>query len=219
VEEPDAYDDAAGPAPRTLSPKVRRRLRVLAFIVIPALFIGVLAVGLIRTEAPKAKQGSVAPDFSLDLVGGGTLSSNDLKGSPVVINFWASWCVPCQQEASDFEATWKQYQSEGVRVVGVNYEDSQQDAQAFLKQYGITYPSVRDTGGDLATKFGVRGVPETFFIDTQFRFFAFEQGSEQGNRSGTRILGAVSRPKLKADIDSLLAYTPPPASPAAAEKG
>jgi cytochrome c biogenesis protein CcmG/thiol:disulfide interchange protein DsbE len=205
--------DAAGPptgspaatTPGTRSPKVRRRLRVLAFIVIPALFMGVLTVGLIRTEAPKVRQGAVAPDFTLPTVGGGTLSSSELRGTPLVINFWASWCDPCNQEAPDLQATWTQYQAKGVRVVGVDYEDRLADAQAFVAKYGITYPSVVDKGGELATKFGVRGVPETFFVDAQFRYFSIGQGREQGNRFGTRILGAVSRPQLKSQIDSMLA--------------
>lgn len=205
----DASDTPAGGSPattrRVLRAKVRRRLRVLAFIVIPALFMGVLAVGLIRTEAPKVREGGVAPAFTLSTVGGGTLSSSELRGSPVVINFWASWCDPCNQEAPDLEATWKQYRAKGVRVVGVDYEDQPADAQAFLSRYGITYPSVVDRGGELATTFGVRGVPETFFIDAQFHFFAIGQGEEQGNRFGTRILGAVSRPQLKSQIDAMLA--------------
>ena len=205
----DASDTPAGESPATtrkvLPAKVRRRLSVLAFIVIPALFMGVLAIGLIRTEAPKVREGGVAPAFTLSTVGGGTLSSSELRGSPVVINFWASWCDPCNQEAPDLEATWKQYQAKGVRVVGVDYEDQPADAQAFLSRYGITYPSVVDRGGELATTFGVRGVPETFFIDAQFHFFAIGQGEEQGNRFGTRILGAVSRPQLKSQIDAMLA--------------
>jgi cytochrome c biogenesis protein CcmG/thiol:disulfide interchange protein DsbE len=205
----DAFETPAGgsPAnkPKTLPAKLRRRLRVLAFIVIPALFMGVLAVGLIRTQAPKVREGAVAPDFSLSTVGGGTLSSSELHGTPVVINFWASWCDPCNQEAPDLEATWKQYQAKGVRVVGVDYEDQPADAQVFMNRYGISYPSVVDRGGELATAFGVRGVPETFFIDAQFHFFAVGQGEEQGNRFGTRILGAVSRPQLKSQIDAMLA--------------
>jgi cytochrome c biogenesis protein CcmG/thiol:disulfide interchange protein DsbE len=205
----DAFDTPAGgsPAatPRTLPAKVRRRLRVLAFIVIPALFMGVLAVGLIRTESPKVREGGIAPDFSLPTVGGGTLSSSELRGSPVVINFWASWCDPCNLEAPDLEATWKQYQAKGVRVVGVDYEDQPADAQVFMSRYGIRYPSVVDRGGELATAFGVRGVPETFFVDARFHFFAIGQGEEQGNRFGTRILGAVSRPQLKSQIDAMLA--------------
>ena len=205
----EAFDTPAGGSPATtpksLPAKLRRRLRVLAFIVIPVLFMGVLAVGLIRTQAPKVREGAVAPDFSLSTVGGGTLSSSELRGTPVVINFWASWCDPCNQEAPDLEATWKQYQAKGVRVVGVDYEDQPADAQAFMNKYGISYPSVVDRGGELATAFGVRGVPETFFIDAQFHFFAIGQGEEQGNRFGTRILGAVSRPQLKSQIDAMLA--------------
>src|SRR5207244_11254347 len=89
-------------------------------------------------------------------------------------------------------------------VAGVHYQDQAADAQAFMSKYGISYPSVVDRGGDLATAFGVRGVPETFFIDAQFHFFAIGQGEEQGNRFGTRILGAVSRPQLKSQIDAML---------------
>ena len=200
----DAVDTPAT-SPRSLPAKMRRRLRLLAFIVVPALFMGLLAVGLIRTQAPKVREGAVAPDFSLSTVGGGTLSSSELRGTPVVINFWASWCDPCNQEAPDLEATWKQYQAKGVRVVGVDYEDQPADAQAFVSKYGVSYPSVVDRGGELATAFGVRGVPETFFIDAKFHFFAIGQGEEQGNRFGTRILGAVSRPQLKSQIDAMLA--------------
>jgi cytochrome c biogenesis protein CcmG/thiol:disulfide interchange protein DsbE len=208
----DRLDAAATPAGRALSPKVRRRLRVLAFIVVPALFMGVLAVGLIRTEAPKVKQGANAPDFRLPTVGGGTLASSDLKGTPVLVNFWASWCDPCNMEAPDLEATWKQYQAKGVRVVGVDYEDQPADAQAFLAKYGITYPSVVDKGGELATKFGVRGVPETYFIDAQFRFFSIGQGQEQGNRLGTKIQGPVSRTELKGQLDAMLAAVSSPSA-------
>jgi len=208
-DRPEAFDTPAGGSSATtrkvLPAKVRRRLRVLAFIVIPALFMGVLAIGLIRTEAPKVREGGVAPEFTLSTVGGGTLSSSELRGSPVVINFWASWCDPCNQEAPDLEATWKQYQAKGVRVVGVDYEDQPADAQAFMSRYGITYPSGVLLGGGLANAVGVRGVPETFFIDAQFHFFAIGQGEEQGSRFGTRILGAVSRPQLKSQIDAMLA--------------
>ena len=208
----DQFDTAVPSPPAALSPKLRRRLRVLAFIVVPALFMGVLAVGLIRTEAPKVKQGAVAPEFSLPTVGGGTLASSELRGAPVVINFWASWCDPCNMEAPDLEATWKQYQAKGVRVVGVDYEDQPADARAFVAKYGISYPSVVDTGGELATKFGVRGVPETFFIDAQFRFFSIGQGQEQGNHLGTKIQGPVSRTELKGQLDAMLAAAPSPAA-------
>jgi len=194
-----------------------------AFIGIPTLVMVVLAVGLIRTEAPRVRQGALAPDFTLPLVGGGSLSSAELKGAPVVINFWASWCEPCRDEAPDLEATWKKYRDRGVRVVGVDYEDIQSDAQSFMQDHGITYPSVRDLNGTLAARFGVRGVPETFFIDREFRFFSIGQGRQQDVRSGTKILGPVPKRQLVSQIEALLDFKPTPhpagATPAAGGQG
>ena len=191
-------------------PGVRKILRVLAFAVVPGIFVALLAAGLILTTQPRAKQGSPAPDFQLPLLGGGTLSSQELRGSPVVINFWASWCVPCREEAPVLEATFKQYQAQGVRFVGVDYNDLESDAQSFVNEFGISYPSVRDPEGTLVKRFGVRGVPETFFIDRQFRFFGIGQGQQVGIRAGTKILGAVSRSELVSQIKALLASRPTP---------
>ncbi len=200
-----------GEAPtKAATARVRKILRVLAFAVIPGIFVAFLAAGLILTTQPRARQGGPAPDFQLPLLGGGTLSSQALKGSPVVINFWASWCIPCREEAPLLEATFKQYQARGVRFVGVDYNDLESDAQSFVKEFGITYPSVRDPDGTLVKQFGVRGVPETFFIDRQFRFFGIGQGQEVGTRAGTKILGAVSRTELVSQIEGLLAFKPKP---------
>lgn len=202
-----------GQAPPASPPRFRRTLRLLAFVLLPALFMGLLSIGLIRTQQPKAQQGAPAPDFQLSLLGGGILSSQELKGSPLVINFWASWCVPCREEAPTLEATFRRYQARGVRFLGVDYEDAPGDAQSFVKQYGITYPSIRDTQGSLATTFGVRGVPETFFIDRQYRFFSIGEGQPQGTRSGTKILGPVPELELVSQIHQLLAYKPTPGEP------
>jgi cytochrome c biogenesis protein CcmG/thiol:disulfide interchange protein DsbE len=182
-------------------------------VVVPALFMAVLALGLAATQRPRAKEGSPAPDFQLPILGGGTLSSQELKGAPVVINFWASWCVPCRQEAPALEATYERYKARGVRFLGVDYEDLEGDAESFTKEFRITYPSIRDVGGSLAAAFGVRGVPETFFIDRQFRFFSIGQGDQVGARGGTKILGAVTRPQLVSQIEQLLAYNPAPSGP------
>ena len=121
--------------------------------------------------------------------------------------------MPCRQEAPALEATYEQYKARGVRFLGVDYEDLASDAQSFTKEFKITYPSIRDTGGSLATTFGVRGVPETFFIDRQFRFFSIGQGDQVGARGGTQILGAVTRPELVGQIEQLLAYKPAPGGP------
>lgn len=201
--------------PTSLSPRARGRLRIVAFGVIPALFFALLVVGLVRTNTPRAVSGKRAPSFTnLPLLSGGTLSSVDLAGKPVVFNFWASWCEPCQQEAPTLEAMYKRYQAQGVVFIGIDYEDLNPDAEAFVKQEGITYPILLDPGGTLATQFGITGVPQTYFVDRQYRFFSIGQGSKEGSRAGTVILGAVSEPEMVSQINGLLAFRPTPtASP------
>ena len=115
------------------------------------------------------------------------------------------------------EATFKQYEGRGVRFVGVDYEDLESDAQRFVREFGITYPSVRDTGGTLASAFGVRGVPETFFVDRQWRFFSIGQAQEVGARAGTKIPGPVTRRQLVSQIQELLASTPSAGAPGASD--
>lgn len=83
----------------------------------------------------------------------------------MVLNFWASWCVPCQQEAPTLEATWQQSQPRGVVFLGIDFQDTQTNGLDFLRQYRITYPNALDANGATAISYGVTGVPETFFID------------------------------------------------------
>jgi cytochrome c biogenesis protein CcmG/thiol:disulfide interchange protein DsbE len=205
----------SSPAPdRALRPRTRRRLRILAFGVVPGLFCLVLVVGLVRTNTPRAVSGEAAPTFpSLPLLGGGTLSSADLVGKPVVFNFWASWCEPCQQEAPTLEAVYKQYQAQGVTFIGVDYEDLNADAETFIHSAGITYPILLDPGGTLATQFGITGVPQTYFVDRQYRFFSIGEGGKQGTKNGTVVLGAVSKPLMISQINGLLAYKASSPSP------
>jgi cytochrome c biogenesis protein CcmG, thiol:disulfide interchange protein DsbE len=173
---------------------------------VPAVFVALLVAGLVTTTRPRAVAGTKAPTFELPLLGRSeTLASRELVGAPaVVVNFWASWCVPCRQEAPDLEATWRQYRAQGVRFLGVNVQDSTDDALAFVKEFGITYPSVRNTNEEVYRAFGVRGVPETFFLDRRWRFVSFARGLELGSRGPTKILGAISRPVLRSRIEGLL---------------
>ena len=182
---------------------------MIAFVVVPAVVVAFLAIGLAKTTKPKAQQGSPAPAFQLPVLGGGTLSSLDLKGVPVVINVWASWCIPCREEAPVLEAAYEKFKARGVRFVGVDYNDTESDAAGFVKEFGITYPSVRDTDGTLARSMGVSGVPETFFVDTQYRFFGIGQGQQVGTQGGTKILGALQRSVLVSQVEQLLAFKPP----------
>jgi cytochrome c biogenesis protein CcmG/thiol:disulfide interchange protein DsbE len=116
--------------------------------------------------------GHAAPDLGITVYngsngsGGKTLRLADLRGHPVVVNFWASWCQPCQEETPIVQAAYQKYAGQGVVFVGVDYEDKADAATAFLKQYGVTYPSGPDTSsGESAVAYGVTGPPETVFID------------------------------------------------------
>jgi cytochrome c biogenesis protein CcmG/thiol:disulfide interchange protein DsbE len=184
----------------------RRPLVVAAFVVVPAVFIALIAFGLVKTKAPKAVVGSRAPGFSLLALDGRTrITSDSLRGAPVVVNFWASWCVTCPVETADLEAMWKEYGPRGVKFLGVTYGDDVDAARSFVERYGLTYPTVHDPDRDLAEGFGVQGVPETFFIDADGRFAGSESGEQVGSQNGTVVRGPISAPVLRAHIEALLA--------------
>ena len=106
-----------------------------------------------------------APSFTLTLFDGRTVNLNDLQGKAVLLNFWASWCVPCRAEARALEAAWQKYKDRDVVFLGVNIQDKEEDARAFMKEFGITYLNGHDESGKIAIDYGVWGIPETFFID------------------------------------------------------
>jgi cytochrome c biogenesis protein CcmG, thiol:disulfide interchange protein DsbE len=110
-----------------------------------------------------------APDFSLQTFDGKTVHLADLRGKVVVLNFWASWCVPCKDEQPALEAMAKQYASTNVAFVGVNIQDTRADALGFLDLYHVTYPIVTDPDGKVYINYGVVGVPETYLVDTSGR--------------------------------------------------
>ena len=165
-----------------------QRTRQLLAIAAVSLFVALLAYGLLSKapndsiDASLAKaQPAPAPSIDLPVLQRGTLGAGlgprlapaladqqitlaELKGSPVVLNFWASWCVPCRDEAPILEHAWEQARPQGVLFVGLNMQDLTSDAHAFIRSYHNTYLNIRDQGGDTARSWGVTGVPETFFI-------------------------------------------------------
>jgi len=121
-----------------------------------------------------------APAFTLDrLDRSGQLALDDLKGKAVVVNFWASWCIPCRDEAPVLQKTYERYRDRGLVVLGVDVNDFKADARRFMKRYGITYPVAYDGKGSTVGMWGVRGFPETFFVE------------RPGTLVGERIEGAV----------------------------
>lgn len=135
----------------------------ICLIVGPAVAIVALLVWATFADGPAPQPGDAAPTFTAErLDGSGTLSLDDLEGSPVVLNFWASWCVPCEDEAPLFNAMAERFEGE-VAFVGINIKDASDDARAFEERFEVTYPSVRDRG-TIETDYGLTGQPETFLI-------------------------------------------------------
>jgi peroxiredoxin len=145
------------------------------------------------------------PDFDLPLLDGGTLSSDELRGSPVVLNFFASWCAPCREEAPLLERTWREYRDEGVHVVGVDIEDTERSVEHFVDEYGLTYPVIRDEDKELARALDVYGLPQTFFIDERWRLLTSAEGPRLAEgRGSVAQLGAIGRAELRKQIERLL---------------
>jgi len=153
----------------------RRAVPLWIQIIIWVFLVGLLvivAMGLNRAQQGTVQPGQVIDDFTLtfysgyDLAGTTEIKLSDLRGKVVVINFWASWCKPCEQEAAELQQAWLEYEPTGdVVFLGVDYVDTETDARVYLKKFGITFPN----GADLATKisqyFRIKGVPETYFVD------------------------------------------------------
>ena len=194
AREPETETDDAPP---------RSSRRLLA--IVPGLvLVGLLAYGFLapadRDASPRA-----APEFELKLLSDtGTLSSDDLRGSPVVLNFWASWCVPCREEMPAFEAMWRKYRDQGLQVVGVNVQDSEEGGRDFLAELGITYPVVYDGEATLSKALDVYGLPQTFFIDRDYRFTREKRGKVLEGQGDRVVLGAISREELETNILRLL---------------
>lgn len=152
-----------------------RRFALIAAVV--AALGGLFLYGLLRgapdRDIPSNRLGKSAPDFVMPLYEryqpdyGETLRLSDMLGSPLVINFWASWCLPCYDEAPVLQAFWEEYQSTDVRFIGVQTQDRDRldEGRAFLSQFGLTFPNGIDNSSSISVDWALYGVPETYFID------------------------------------------------------
>jgi cytochrome c biogenesis protein CcmG/thiol:disulfide interchange protein DsbE len=157
---------------------VARWIQVLIFALVIALIV-FFAFGL-RARGESQPSSGPAPDFTITSFDGQKITPTELRGKVVVINFWASWCPPCRDEAPFLQKTWQQYKDRGVVFIGADYVDSESAAKAYLKEFGITYFSGPDIGSEISQRYRIKGVPETYFI------------GKDGNLSGN-VLGPITR--------------------------
>ena len=163
----------ARPAANPWAPRVAALVVGLGVVMLLALFFwGINHRGTIGQVSVVTRP---APDFSLTLFGqpgssGGPWRLADQAGRPVMVNFWASWCIPCEEEAPLLEAISRRYQGR-VGFIGVDIQDTDANARGFLDRFRVTYPNGPDPSGDISIAYGMSGVPETYFVgaDGQIR--------------------------------------------------
>ncbi len=171
---------------------MRGHWKLIATVTLAALvvaFFALLAFGLANKSSPTGRSGVTrvgkpAPPFSMTLLNGGEFRLEDHAGSPLVINFWASWCPPCRDESPGFERVWRKYRDAGVQFVGVDIQDTREEAARYVEEFGLTFPNGRDPDGKITVEYGVIGLPVTFFIGAN--------GIVEG-----RWVGAVPEDKLE----------------------
>ena len=189
VDMAETVPEEQAPAPSQL-----RRYLIIGAVVV---FVGFLAWGLFVRNQTQPTSGP-APEFTLTLFDDyhGNLSQSpvklsDLRGKVVLVNFWASWCIPCAPEAPDLEATYQRYKDRGVVFLGIDWTDIEADALNYLSRFGITYANGPDLGTKIGPLYHITGVPETYVID------------KQGNVQFYKI-SPVSQAELSAVFERLL---------------
>ena len=115
--------------------------------------------------APAPSVGRAAPDFALQLLDGSRMTLSGLRGKPVILNFWATWCPPCRTEMPDLQAVWQEHQSEGVVIVGVDLGEDPATVQSYVSRVGVTYPIALDIDQRVGETYGTGSLPTTYFID------------------------------------------------------
>lgn len=189
----------------------RSLLRVIVACLCSLVLVALLTYGLV-SKAPNTSiaegldqgQPTAAPGFELELLepreddsrlrslwgdaaADGQIGLRELRGTPVVVNFWASWCAPCRQEAALLQSTWEEARRQGVLFLGINMQDARSDARTFIEEFNLTYPTVREPARETAEAYGATGIPETYFLTAD-------------GRVAGRHIGPIEADELRAGI-------------------
>lgn len=138
--------------------------RLIAILVV-ILTAGLVITGCTAGSEPIAAVGNVAPDFQLQNLDGQSITLSDLKGNPVLVNFWATWCGPCVSEMPYIQEIHEEWSDRGLMVLAINIGDSAAEAEQFLHDHNLSLPVLLDTKKVVAQKYNIRAIPTTFFID------------------------------------------------------
>jgi cytochrome c biogenesis protein CcmG/thiol:disulfide interchange protein DsbE len=167
---------------------------VLAAGVVWIMFSSVPASATTSGSIPSPRQGFLAPDFSLEQLGGGEITLSSLRGQVVIINLWASWCPPCRAEMPALQRVYERNQDRGLHVLGVHtsFQDREAAAAAFTLQYDLSFPILFDRSGEVSRMYQMRALPTTFFID------------REGIIQEVVIGGPLSEVSLQTTVETLL---------------
>ncbi|MFZ2098201.1 MAG: TlpA disulfide reductase family protein [Anaerolineales bacterium] len=166
--------------------------RIIAWVGLFALLV-VVAMVLLRKQQGPVAVGQKPPAFTLTTFDGQQISSAEMSGKVVLVNFWASWCKPCEQEAADLEAAWSYYQPRGdVLFLGIAWTDTETASLAYIRKFNITYPNGPDLGTTISQAYRTTGVPESYIID------------KNGKLASLKLSPYTSAAEIQSAIDPLL---------------
>src|SRR3990172_2662171 len=157
------------------------------------------AVGAPLSSSPSPREGFLAPDFTLDTLDGNRVTLSELRGKVVVVNFWATWCLPCRAETPALEKSYAQYKDSGVVILGVNLtnQDVVSEVESFVQEFRLTYPILLDRDGSVSNSlYQIRGLPTTFFVN------------REGIIRTVLVGGPMSETFIRSKIEALLQELP-----------
>lgn len=148
---------------------MNNRLRIKLVAVLALLVAGLIITGCGESSAQSPQVGKMAPDFTLPSLDGQTVSLNDLRGQPVFINFWASWCPACREEMPLIQTVHERQagQSQSAIILGINVGESPSTVEGFMQENELSFPVLLDITQTVAQNYNIRAIPTTFFIDSE----------------------------------------------------